>query len=367
MNREPSLLIPVDRARLYANNFDALRLAMALLVVWSHCFALYFGSERSEPLSRLTAGFYNSGNVGVWVFFIISGFLITQSFERSSTIAGYMAKRVRRIYPAYLVATSVCAFVVTPLFVADPAFVLTPLEIVRTLGANLLLANHFPVDPLFAGNPVGAVNGSLWSIRFEFLCYIGVLLLGLCGLLARRHLVLLLYATLVAIWCWLDATGQKPGISQWLIDTIGWPYRWLWVLPNFLAGMLLWLYRDHVRRSSALLLTGIAACLTAFHLPVPPIAATIASHILVPPVMAYAVLWVAFHPALPLHRAGRFGDFSYGTYLYAYVIQQMLIARLAIGFAPFVLLSFACSLLAGVASWYLVERRFLIRKPVAEA
>jgi peptidoglycan/LPS O-acetylase OafA/YrhL len=136
---ERSLLIPYGFALQRRNNFDAIRLAMALLVVWSHSFALYLGSEKTEPLSLLLNGTYNSGNIGVMVFFIISGFLVTQSFVHSKSLSHFMERRVRRIYPGYLVATCICAFVVIPLFsyVRDAS----ALEAIKTIGANLLLRN----------------------------------------------------------------------------------------------------------------------------------------------------------------------------------------------------------------------------------
>ena len=63
------------------NNFDTIRIAMAMLVVWSHSFALYFGTEANEPLSVLTAGVVNAGNIAVNVFFIVSGFLNLKEFR----------------------------------------------------------------------------------------------------------------------------------------------------------------------------------------------------------------------------------------------------------------------------------------------
>ncbi|RYD96627.1 MAG: acyltransferase, partial [Sphingomonadales bacterium] len=137
-------LIPIDRTAFYSNNFDFIRLMMALLVVLSHSYALALGSEAREPLSIATNGHYNSGNIGVWVFFIVSGFLIAHSWERSASLPAYLSKRVRRIYPGYLAATAVCAFVVTPTF-APPGFALDAGEIARITGANLLLANAFPL------------------------------------------------------------------------------------------------------------------------------------------------------------------------------------------------------------------------------
>ena len=351
-------LIPADRVDFYRNNFDFIRLAMALLVVFSHSYALRFGSEAREPMSLATNGYYNSGNVGVWVFFIVSGFLIAHSFERSGSLGSYLGKRVRRIYPAYLVATSLCAFVVTPLF-APPGFSLGIGEAVHTIGANLLLANHFPLPDLFAANPAHAVNGALWSIKFEFLCYLGVVLLGLAALRARRWAVPLLYLLIVATWCWLDLTGRKPGGPAIVADIIGWPYAWFRVLPNFLAGMIVYLHRGRLPRSAWLMLLGLAASLAAFHLGGHGPAGIVAAHLIAPPALAYLVFWFAFHPRIALAGAARFGDFSYGTYLYAYVIQQMLVARLDLPFPAFILLSMLLALAAGVASWWLVERHFL--------
>ena len=81
------LLVPADEATLRRNNFDAIRLSMSLLVVWSHSFALWLGSESSEPVSLLMAGTYNSGNLGVLAFFAISGFLITLSLVALEKLA----------------------------------------------------------------------------------------------------------------------------------------------------------------------------------------------------------------------------------------------------------------------------------------
>lgn len=353
-------LIPRSGADFYRNNFDAIRLMMALLVIFSHSYALTLGSEDSEPLSLATNGYYDSGNIGVWVFFIISGVLIAHSFERSGSLASFMAKRVRRIYPGYLVATSVCAFLVTPVF-APPGFALDAAGIARTIGGNLLLGNSFPLPDLFAENPIAAINGALWSIKFEFLCYVGLAALGLLAMKARRRAVPLIYVAVVATWCWLDATGRKPGGPALVAEVIGYPYIWFQVLPNFLAGMIAYLHRDLIPRSTPLLVAGLTACFVAFHLG-DGIVSMVAVHVLAPPVLAYLVLWLAYHPRIALSRVATHGDFSYGTYLYGFVIQQMLVATLDLPFPVFILLSMLLALAAGAASWWLVERHFLPRR-----
>lgn len=350
-------LIPNGRTALYQNNFDAIRLMMALLVIFSHSYALALGSEDDEPLSLATNGFYNSGNVAVWVFFIVSGFLIAHSFERSGSLAGFLARRVRRVYPGYIAATTVCAFLITPLF-APPGFSLDAADVVRTIGGNLLLGNIFPLPDLFGANPIPAINGALWSIKFEFLCYVGLALLGIFAANRRRWAMPLIYIAVVATWCWLDATGRRPGGPAWFTEVVGFPYIWFQVLPNFLAGVIVYLHREWIPRSTPLLIAGLAACLAAFHLG-HGVGNMIAAHLLVPPVLAYLVFWFAYHPRVALSRIARCGDFSYGTYLYGFVIQQMLVATLDLPFPALVLLSMLLALAAGAASWWLVERHFL--------
>jgi peptidoglycan/LPS O-acetylase OafA/YrhL len=333
------------------NNFDAIRLAMALLVVWSHSFALHLGSEKTEWVSLALNGAFNAGNLAVMAFFIISGFLITQSFERSRSLVSYMQKRVKRIYPGYLVATSLSAFVVAPLFGAGFP------SLGKTLGLNLLLRNEIP-DGAFAGNPAQAVNGSLWSIALEFWCYIGVAVAGVV-LLKRPRLLIGLCLLMLIGRVVEDVTGKKPDF--WIF---GWSYFWMRVGPCFLLGMIAYCYRDFLPRRRSLLVglagAAVLACWMSQHL----------ADMLVAPALAYGVFYCAYSERVTLHDAGRFGDFSYGTYLYAFPIQQMLQATVAKdwGLPLFIAVSAALALFTGVLSWHLVEKRFTGRsapKPVA--
>jgi peptidoglycan/LPS O-acetylase OafA/YrhL len=343
------LIVVAEASQPEGNNFDAIRLTMALLVVWSHSFALHLGSERTEWISLLLNGVYNAGNLAVMAFFVISGFLITQSFERSKTLRRYLTKRVRRIYPGYLVATSICAFLIAPRFGG-----VFP-DVAKTLGLNLLLRNEVP--NAFATNPNQAVNGSLWSIPFEFWCYLGVALLGVLSLATKRWLLvaLLLIFMLARIAC--DLMHVTPGFG-YVGVIFGWPYEWTKIGPSFLLGMIAYAYRQELPRSAALLfglvLTSIAAC----HLN-----ANVAN-MLVAPTLAYGVFMVAFTDRIAVHEATRYGDFSYGTYLYAFPIQQMLEATVGRGWSMpvFIAVSFLLSLVSGVLSWHLVERWFLPRR-----
>jgi peptidoglycan/LPS O-acetylase OafA/YrhL len=330
---------------------------MAMLVVWSHSFALYKGSESSEPISRLTSGMFNSGNLGVYVFFIVSGFLITQSFQRSRSYWSFLQKRIARIYPGYLTAVCVCAFIIVPIY--SPATVYTPSEVIKTIGFNLMLRNYFFESGPFTRNPGSSLNGSLWSIPYEFWCYLGVLALGVFRLLkpSTRTFLLSSFVVTLLIHAWLEVSGRKPGGGMVGV-IIGWPYLWFKMLPCFQAGMLVHQYREKLPRAWWLMAGGVLTLIAVSDLPIAlnwksAIVATI-----LPPVVAYAVFYFAFKRQVI--DAARYGDFSYGTYLYAFPIQQMIIAQFStrMPFGVFVVIATILSLGAGIASWYLVEQWF---------
>lgn len=317
---------------------------MALLVVWSHSFALHLGSEKSEWISIALGGSYDAGNLGVMAFFVISGFLITKSFDRSNSLKSYLIKRVRRIYPGYLVTTSLCAFVIAPLFGARVPSLPAALKIV---GHNLLLKSDIP-DAFFANPLPGPVNGSLWSIFYEFWCYLGVALLG-TTLLKRPKLMISLCLLLWVCKVVQDASGWRPFLGP-VSAIIGWQYIWTKMGPCFLLGMLAYSYRKPLPRSRALLAALLGSAVIACH---------INQHVadlILPPALAYAVLYVAFGHPLP-SPPNRW-DFSYGTYLYAFPIQQILQATVSLSLPLFIVTSMALSLAAGALSWFCVEQPF---------
>lgn len=329
-------LIPCgESAERDRNNFGIIRLALALAVVWSHSFALHLGSEDGEWVSRVLDGKYNAGTLAVMGFFVISGLLITQSWERSSSARSYFAKRVRRIFPGYIVATTLCAFVVAPMFGGEFP------NPIKTLGLNLLLQGYIPAA--FPRNAFpGPVNGSLWSIPFEFWCYIGVAAGASIALKRPRYLIGL---TLVLMAGHIVINAVKVDFG--IIETIfGLPLFWTIVGPSFLLGMLA--YRFPIPRSPfilvGLIVLAIVSCqFKGIHT------------FVVPPALAYAVLYASFSERVSFHPKA---DLSYGTYLYAFPIQQMLQATTNLTMPEFIAASMALSLIAGALSWFLVERPF---------
>ena len=123
----------------------------------------------------------------------------------------------------------------------------------------------------------------------------------------------------------------------------------------------MYLYLAKLPRNRSFLILLILGTIGAAHLPLSEPLRTALTRVLLPPTLTYLILYVAFGPVLRAPEAVRYGDFSYGTYLYAFPIQQMLEVLLKgpVSFAAFVVFSFVASLAVGVASWQLVEKWFL--------
>lgn len=349
-------LVPADRSAMRINNFNTIRLFMALAVVWSHCFALYFGSEELEPLSRLLDGKINAGELGVRVFFVISGFLICQSYLASKTTRDYLGKRIRRIYPGYLMATAICTLVIVPAFATAGWSLVTPRAVFDWAWKGLLLQEVIPGADAFRDNPSQTINGALWSIRYEFWFYLCLAALGLAKVLTKRRLMLAIFVGSLFAKVFLDMTGRMPGAGP-LGLLVGWPYVWFSVGPYFLGGCVAFLYRHAIPRwnwAAALLLLAMPLAANATE-----------SHILfefvAPAALTYVVLYIAFAPSRFVPDAARFGDMSYGVYLYGFPVQQMVKAVLDVSFPAYVIVCLVLSLAAGFLSWHLVEKRFLQR------
>jgi peptidoglycan/LPS O-acetylase OafA/YrhL len=340
----------------HSNNFDSLRLIFAVLVILSHSFPLTRGSNATEPLSRLTGGQITFGNISVWAFFVISGFLITQSWLRSPHVVKYLKRRVGRIYPGFAVAGLVTAIFIVPA-AADRA-TYAPVSLASYIGSTLRLLS-FDYPPLFTANPMpNALNGSLWSVPYEFWCYLGVLALGLTGLLRRRWVVVSIFLAAIGCHLWMDITGWARGLGV-ISRIFGYPPFWAAVLPFYLAGTLFQLYGGKTLLRRPWIVASAVALIASNFVP----------HGLVvtlPTCGAYLLMALAYLPLLHPLNLGRFGDFSYGVYLYAFPIQQLLVQRAHGQIAPLTLFAEAAplTLIAGALSWFLVERHFLPRSSV---
>ena len=324
------------------NNFDLLRLVAALSVIFSHAFLLAENSQDHDPLMILTGGQAILGLAGVFVFFTISGYLISQSFDNTPSPFVFLAKRALRIFPGLLGCLLVCVFVIGPLVTTLPlGEYLTRLETYLFLLHNAVLDvdyNRLPGVAFWPGNIGGIVDGPLWSLPCEALLYLMLFGLGVCRLLTLPVTVLLLAAGIAALW--LDTAGETFGSA-------------LWLLGFFAAGMCLYRLRGlgarvFARHWAVLALIGLALSIPArlFLVAFPLFG-------------GYLVIWLALSRRLPVLRAARFGDLSYGLYIYGWPVEQCVVyfsGATAPWWAVFLIAAPVTTAVAFL-SWHLIEKR----------
>lgn len=341
-----------------ANNLNALRLALAALVMFSHSFALSYGSEDSEPLKRLTRGQETCGTIAVNLFFLISGVLITASWFRSKSMSDFLLRRVLRIYPGFVVAltfSAVLTWVLCPGFWPNTGNVLKWARDFLT-DAAFLGMKSLEWPGTFARNPwAGYANGSLWTIPEEFKCYILVAVIGLFCLFKRRVLILVSAGAVVALF------------ARGLLRT---PVSWGHLQVNhgehlvsrfysyFLAGMLIWLFRDKIRFSPGLAVVSLAGLLVAARF-------TPAFSLLFLPAGSYLALYMGLSKPWRFTRWTQKTDISYGVYLYAWPVQQFVAMHPGLRSAIVnLLVSVPATAILAWLSWHFVEHKCLRMKSV---
>lgn len=318
----------LDRATRPSNFFDVLRLVAAAMVVVGHSWSL-LGIPGVPTMGGITIH-----HLGVYIFFSISGYLLSVSWARSPRPAAFMVRRCLRIFPALILVVLVTVFVIGP--------VMTTLLAADYWGSsqtwqyllNMTLFAQYDLPGVFLANDQQAVNGSLWSLGPEFCCYLMVMLLGLVG--ARFSFI----ARAVLLVGLLSTTILLPIERPLRITAIA--------VVFFLAGSLL----AKVRVPNRLSLWPALASLVALFFIDGDLGLVMASA-----VVPYAVVAVGSRTSSIAQVVRRAGDPSYGMYLWAFPIQQTIIVLW--GPLPLfwnIVVVLGLSAAAGYASWHLLEK-----------
>ena len=300
-----------------SNGITALRLGLALWVLLMHLWPV--GGFGVDPLISIVGSRLNGGGtVAVLAFFGLSGFLLATS-RAHLPIHLFTWRRMLRILPAYWICIIVTSAVVGWWYARAA---INPLGWVGSLTWGG-----------FAGNPLPLINASLWTIPVELACYLMLALIPSIGLR--------LVAPLVAL-----------GFIAWTVTGASAFGGWQPLVFAFVVGLLISLWRIPLRAPIAL-----AGAILAFATFGPPLGTLVATAGLV-----YAFLWVGLW--LPLRWTT---DLSYGTYIYAFPVTQLLVLA---GIAKFGLLVLALAVVPATlglaaASWYLIERPALSLKSVS--
>ena len=341
------------------NNFDLLRLIAALQVVVEHVI------EHFLPASRLPAwDWVLQAFPGVPVFFMISGFLISLSFERSKELRIYVQNRMLRIFPALWV----CLLVTVIGFMLLGGVRLTEVpfgQLLAWAGAQITVGQFYNA-PWLRGYGSGVMNGSLWTIPVELQFYALVpIIYGIFRLKQRRSGTGILLALTLPFWicgAWFGVVRHGLEDQLWfkLFGVTFVPYVYL-----FLIGVLVQRNWDRL----SFLFAGrwpwwlggyliVAAGLHAAGLTV----GTNWPHPLGIPVLVGLVFSLAYSAPGLADRVLRRHDVSYGVYIYHMPVINAFLALGATGGLALVTPVVAVTLLLALTSWFVVERPMLRRK-----
>ncbi len=337
------------------NNLNLIRFLAATAVLISHAWPIAGGPGTTEPLSALTG--HSLGGLAVYVFFAISGFLVSASFYRSRSVPAFVSARSRRLFPGLVVSLLLVALVMGPLVTALPVgeFLSHP-QTATFLVRNITLAfPQYTLPGVFTTNPYPTVEGSIWTLIHEVLCYGLVFLAGISGLLWRPRAMALALTGVFVLW--LVAAFVALPIPARLMKTHE------WALP-FLIGMTFWLLRDrlplHLAGVAGLTLAAVLA--RSFGLPGP------LYQVLLVLALSYATFWAAYVPGGALRAFNRLGDYSYGIYIYAFPLQGLVVWLYGPQAAwTNIVLAFPLTLACAVLSWHWIEAPALQRRHGASA
>jgi peptidoglycan/LPS O-acetylase OafA/YrhL len=327
----------------HENSFDFIRFIAAGMVVFSHSFAL---AGLTEP----KIGNMGWGGVGVWIFFILSGYLIASSWYQYPRFNVFFVKRALRIFPGLFVAILI-TIVVTGLFFTTMGIVsfFNSQDTYNYLNNIFLFNTQYSLPGAFAANHYpNAVNGSLWTLAYEFLMYVAVGVFGVIGVLKKNGAI--------KLWTLLFGLQLLVILTGWNIFTMSFFYFQLDLIIMlglmFFTGVLAYKYIKKIPLKPRVGVVSLLAYIALSTL-LPSLSAIFAAIFL-----AYAIFSLGSLPYMSWF--GRKGDFSYGIYIYSFPIQQMVVAITGTSnqYKLFAL-SMALSVIAGIISWNLIESRAL--------
>ena len=329
------------------NNFTLIRILLAWAVLYGHSFVTQPFPGIQDPLKEIFQGSTWIGAIAVHGFFAISGFLVAASLLRRG-IVDYLISRILRIFPALIVCVSASVFILGPF--------LTTLSVndyfshAKTwdyLGNALgIVRMEWVLPGVFTENARPSANGSLWTLTVETRCYLLLGALTFFGFRANKLMGNMLMLTIVAVGL----------ISFETIPLLGVIPKWSRPAVYFAIGVLLYLNRHNVPLDYRIALLAVVLGFLSF-------GETWFQYVF-PPALTYLIFYLAYNTR-PLSTDAVVGDISYGIYIYAWPVQQI-VAQTFPTETPYFNMVTASLIVVPLAwlSWHGIEKRMLNYKGV---
>ena len=327
------------------NNFDLVRLCLALIVVLVHLSTLTGFPEFGIFSTYLSSDFAVKG------FFAISGYLVAQSYANSSSLGNFAEKRARRIYPAYLVTILLCLLIGLYVTRLDASAFLASADTLKYLLFNAVFLNfvHPGLPGVFENNYLPAMDGALWTIKIEVCLYFCIPLIFYLFKRIGIYRATLLIFLLSVFWSWIF--GNMLGGKVFEEIARQFPGQ----LSYFVIGSLMFIVRPAPKHLERIVALSLLLFVVFRHHTL---------RLLIEPIFYASLVIFLTTRSTRLINAGKWGDLSYGTYLLHFpIIQLFIYLGLYRGVKPWLSLTvtLATVLAAALVSWHLVERPMLKR------
>lgn len=321
------------------NNLNLIRLVAAILVIFSHAFAL---NGKHDILHSQQWSF---GTLAVSVFFFVSGILITNSFVNSKNIFEYIFARFIRIIPAYFIVISISVFILGTLFTnLELKAYLTKYETYQYLKNLFFFPLYWELPGVFQSNQYyQAINGSLWTLPLEVLCYVYVLIIGFLSLLRNKILAFLVFIISYFLYLSPDVTFNYFGYPSEQI---------LSVFLYFSLGIVVYNIKEYLLLDKKVAMLSILILLVSLKFGfLKEIFILFGS---------YLVLYIGYQNPFKYTNFILKNDLSYGIYIYAFPIQQAFI-NIYGNMNPLTnfIYSLFITIIFAFISWKLIEKKSL--------
>ncbi len=350
----------------HANALGIIRLVLASLVIFSHAFPL--GGWGDDPLPLWTRNQETIGGLAVVGFFTVSGYLITKS-GRSNDVVQFLWRRALRIFPAYFFVLAVSAFVIGPaiwraegnglrqyigLGPGGPvAYVVGNADLtIRQYGIYDVFATTTPYGVRTGGS---VMNGSIWTLTYEWACYLGIAVLLVLGVLRFARWVVPVLALGLLVLAILERATDLPVDAA--VPLLADDYRVTLGLA-FLCGAVLAVYSRTIPCDDRLGVLSLVIAIASLAL---------GGWVVVGyPAFAYFLLWLAARLPESTRWVGQRNDYSYGMYVFGWPVQQVTayLGWNEWGYVPWVIITLVLTGGCAWVSWHLVEKRALALKDI---
>jgi Predicted acyltransferases len=335
------------------NNFDFLRLIFASFVIVTHSYPLS-GIRESDFLYQISNGQVSFSDIGVKGFFVISGFLIFQSLQRSDNILEYYWKRFLRLFPALFIVLLLTVILV-PFVYKSSTPIFQNKSLLTYIPRNLILyRTQLAITGVFETNRYKSViNGSLWTISYEFTMYIilSVLILFKNKKIITKSILFVFFIFLLILNIFFFEKFKEYG---YLLNY----GKLLDLSVFFIAGALLAAVDiEKMKRKKELLILisilVIASIYYCFY--------NYLKYLSIP----IFILVLGLTPFSFIHNIGnKIGDLSYGIYIYGFPVQQTLMYYFRLNYLELMIYSMVVSCFFAYFSWHFIEKNALKLKKI---